>query len=197
MRTSITFLLGCALLAALAIPSLASEPDREHKMVAYTESVLRGDPAGETWAAYAAVRKALDAFAKESPGKDDPLRSRFDGLAREAAKRLEPDAARALEALETITADERAAWKDKWAAYKAAKEALSEAEGARPEVADGKGPASDYYGLIQKQVAVAVRRENLSAAGWLMGFFGALLLWGGFAFCVGVARKASRSGAAA
>ena len=89
-----------------------------------------------------------------------------------------------------ISADEQASWGDKWSAYKAAKEALEAAEGDRPEVAEKEGPASDWYKLIQGQVAKAVRRESLSIAGWLMGLFGALLLWGGFAFCVRIARRA-------
>ena len=37
-----------------------------------------------------------------------------------------------------------------------------------------------------------LRRETLPVTGWIMGFFGASLLWGGFAVCVAIARKTGR-----
>ena len=69
--------------------------------------------------------------------------------------------------------------------YKAAKKALEEAP-------DEKAQAR--YEEIQPQVADAMRRNDMPTSAWIMGIFGASLLWGGLAFCIGVARKKGRSG---
>ncbi len=71
--------------------------------------------------------------------------------------------------------------------YKAAKAAIA-AEAEAIEDADAR-PAAKRYAEIQSQVADAMRRDSLPTSAWLMGFFGATLLWGGMAFCIGVARK--------
>ena len=70
--------------------------------------------------------------------------------------------------------------------YKAAKKAIEEEADSKP--ADQR-PAAKRYAEIQPQVAEAMRREALPASAWIMGVFGASLLWGGLAFCIGVARK--------
>jgi hypothetical protein len=198
MRTSLAIVVGCMVLAALAATAVASDEDVSLKVQALRDALSGGADAHETWVAYAAARKALGALPEPSDYETppNPAKQAFDGLVRDAATKLEPDAAKALDALESITADEKAPWKDKWEAYKAAKEALEDAAGQRPSIAGGQGPALDYYVLIRKQVADAVRRDGLSFAGWLMGFFGAVLLWGGFAFCVRIARKSGKEQAA-
>ncbi len=68
--------------------------------------------------------------------------------------------------------------------YKAAKDAL-----AAEAKAGGDAPAQARYDEIRSRVADVMRRNEMPTSAWLMGFFGATLLWGGFAFCVGVARK--------
>ena len=69
--------------------------------------------------------------------------------------------------------------------YKAAKKALEEAP-------DEKAQAR--YEEIRPQVADAMRRNELPVSAWIMGVFGATLMWGGLAFCIGVARKKGGSG---
>ncbi|MEM8883782.1 MAG: hypothetical protein AAGD14_06935 [Planctomycetota bacterium] len=71
-------------------------------------------------------------------------------------------------------------WDAKWAAYNAMKEV---AKKDNPE-------ALAAYEAVRAEVADAVRRDTVPLSGWIMGFFGATLLWGGLAFCMGVARKA-------
>jgi hypothetical protein len=91
-------------------------------------------------------------------------------------------------ALERAISDPNAAWRAKWEAYHAAKGAIKEARG------EDKAAAEARYRAIQGAVAVALRRDTLPVTGWLMGFFGAVVLWGGLAFCIGVARKKGGSG---
>lgn len=64
--------------------------------------------------------------------------------------------------------------------YKAAKQALKDAPDEQ---------AQARYDEIRPQVADAMRRNDLPTSAWIMGVFGASLLWGGLAFCIGVARK--------
>ena len=64
--------------------------------------------------------------------------------------------------------------------YKAAKNALAD---------DKDGKAKARYEEIRPKVAEALRRNAMPTSAWLMGVFGATLLWGGLAFCIGVARK--------
>lgn len=76
--------------------------------------------------------------------------------------------------------------------YKRAKEAIAaEAEGAAE---DDPKPAAARYEEIRGAVANAMRRDELPASAWIMGVFGASLMWGGLAFCIGVARKKGDSG---
>lgn len=69
--------------------------------------------------------------------------------------------------------------------YKAAKAALAH---------DEDGAAQARYEAIQDDVAAAMRRNDLPTSAWIMGVFGATLMWGGLAFCIGVARKKGGSG---
>ncbi len=70
--------------------------------------------------------------------------------------------------------------------YKAAKEALELEAKKHPE---DQRPGAKRYAEIQPKVAEVMLRESLPASAWIMGVFGATLLWGGLAFCIGVARK--------
>lgn len=100
----------------------------------------------------------------------------------------EPDALARVRTLGDVIARDDATWDEKWRAYRNAKEAIADARG------EEKVAAEAAYSAIQGAVAEAIRRENLPVSGWLMGLFGAGLLWGGFAFCIGVARKKGASG---
>ena len=85
-----------------------------------------------------------------------------------------------------------ATWDATWKAYWAVKDATAASLKDSADVKAQKQAALTAYEGIQKRVAEALRRDSLSVGAWLMGFFGASLLWGGFAFCVGVARKAAK-----
>ena len=74
-----------------------------------------------------------------------------------------------------------ASWDAKWDAYNAMK-----------EVKDSSEAAQTTYAAYQKEIAEAIRRDNVPASGWVMGLFGAALLWGGLAYCMGVARKSGK-----
>lgn len=95
-----------------------------------------------------------------------------------------------VEDLAEIIKDEDAKWIDKWNAYKAAKDAI-DAEKAAIEDEDQR-VAAKRYSEIQEDVADGIRRDTLPVSGWLMGFFGASLLWGGFAVCIAIAIRAGK-----
>ncbi len=95
-----------------------------------------------------------------------------------------------VEHLATIAANEDAKWQDKWNAYKAAKDAI-DAEKAAIEDKE-KRVAAQRYDEIRSDVANAIRRETLPVSGWLMGFFGATLLWGGFIVCIVIAMRSGK-----
>jgi len=90
--------------------------------------------------------------------------------------------------LAEVIAQKDASWDAKQAAYRAVHDALKDAKGPEAEAARAA------YVDIRADVANAIRREELPAFGWLMAFFGATLMWGGLAFCIGVARKKGGSG---
>lgn len=92
-----------------------------------------------------------------------------------------------VEELAVYVAAEGASFEGANPLYKAAKAAIAEEAAA---IADEDArPAAKRYGEIRSQVADVMRRNELPTSAWLMGFFGATLLWGGMAFCIGVARK--------
>ena len=100
----------------------------------------------------------------------------------------EADPLAKVEALKQAVADPDGTWEQRWRAYLDMKACLKAAKGP------AKQQAEAAYKLIQKDVANAIRRNELPVSGWLMGFFGATLMWGGLAFCIGVARKKGNSG---
>ena len=94
----------------------------------------------------------------------------------------ENDGVTVIDAQMKIIRNPDAEWQAKWDAYQEMKKA----------VADGGEAAQTAYSAVQKEVAEAVRRDNVPGSGWIMGFFGATLLWGGLAYCMGVARKSGK-----
>lgn len=98
----------------------------------------------------------------------------------------------AVNALADYVARPDADFKGGNALYKTAKQAIKDEAAAIKDAA--ARPAAKRYAEIQALVADKLRRDTLPTSAWLMGFFGASLLWGGFAFCVGVARKKGNSG---
>lgn len=117
------------------------------------------------------------------------------GMAEDAAPA--PDPVQLVNELAKVAADKDAAWHAKWDAYAAAKDAIAaEAESLEGQVdAEGepvKGPAALRYEEIRKLVADSMRREELPVTGWIMAFFAASLLWGGFAVCIAIARKSGK-----
>ncbi len=93
--------------------------------------------------------------------------------------------------------DDDAKWKDHWKAYRAfmaRRDMLGEDKKANDEALAARAAAELEAGMalyepLQGRVADAVRRSTLPWSGWIMGFFGASLLWGGFAVCVAIAIK--------
>ncbi|MDJ0521556.1 MAG: hypothetical protein QNJ90_05715 [Planctomycetota bacterium] len=97
-----------------------------------------------------------------------------------------------VEELATYVARDDADFEGGNALYKAAKDAIkAEAEAIEDEE---KRVAAKRYADIQTQVASKLRRDTVPVSGWLMGLFGATLLWGGLLFCIGVARKKGGGG---
>ncbi|MFQ5843627.1 MAG: hypothetical protein ACE5JG_01430 [Planctomycetota bacterium] len=84
--------------------------------------------------------------------------------------------------LKRTIADEKSTWKERRAAHEEAKEALK----------GGDQACRILYDRIKSSVELALRRDTPSWDAWLMGFFGATLLWGGFMVCVGIARKTGK-----
>ncbi len=200
--------LACVLLVLSAVPCAADEAEKKTpaELLDQLESALAADEVTDaTWKSYAAAHGAVAKLAKarkskaREEGLDEPLPKdgqelRFEALARQAAPKMEASTAKLIAALEDAVRDPKSSWKSRWDAYRAAQSALGKAQKARPKAADGKGPTSDWYAEIRPLVADAVRREELPVSGWLMAFFGASLMWGGLAFCIGVARKKGNSG---
>ncbi|MHC4135485.1 MAG: hypothetical protein ACYTDU_20145 [Planctomycetota bacterium] len=91
---------------------------------------------------------------------------------------------KAVGALAQKTLDGSASWDERYEAYKEAKTAL--------ETGDEKCLAA--YEAIRADVADGLRREAVPASGWLLGLFGACLLWGGFSLCCVIASRSGRSG---
>ncbi len=101
-------------------------------------------------------------------------------------------------------------WQDRWDAYQAVKDDLTaEREALTPareawrkreaEGADALTPAErtlagtwDEFIPVQTRIATSLRRSNLSLGAWLMGFFAASLLWGGFAVTVTIAMRSEK-----
>lgn len=92
------------------------------------------------------------------------------------------DAAAALDALDAATRPGApTTWDERWLAYREAKDALASLP---PE-----DPLHARYTELQPQVSVGLRRASVPRSGVIMGVVAALLLWGGFFFCLAVAIK--------
>ena len=90
----------------------------------------------------------------------------------------------ALETLKAkIAAGSGASWDEIYSAYVAVHDHAEKVEAC-----------AEAYKEIQPDVAAALRRDSVPLGGWLMGIFGALLLWGGMIFCIGIAMKSGKSG---
>lgn len=98
----------------------------------------------------------------------------------------EGDALAAVQRLEVTITDESSTWGERIRAYRDAKTAIHKAEGT------AKTEATAAYVAIRPQVAEALRRTTLPLGGWLMGFFCASLLWGGFAVTVTIAMRSDK-----
>ena len=111
-----------------------------------------------------------------------------EAAAAEATKK----ALESVEALATYIAKDGADFDGGNDLYKAAKDALTnEADLVADEA---KRAGAKRYAEIQPEVARVMERESVPPMAWVMGLFGAFLLWGGFFFCLGVARKKGGSG---
>ena len=129
------------------------------------------------------------------------------------ARAEEPQPADPFPVLRALDARLQAApdsWQDRWDAYQAVKEDLAtERETLGPnqdawrkrkvEGADALSDADrtlagawDAFIPVQTRVATALRRSTLSLGAWLMGFFAASLLWGGFAVTVTIAMRSEK-----
>ena len=86
--------------------------------------------------------------------------------------------------LDRKTKDASASWDERYEAYKEVKAAL---EG-------GDEACLAAYAAIRTDVADGLRRDAVPGSGWVMGLFGACLLWGGFSVCCLIAIRSGRSG---
>ena len=92
-----------------------------------------------------------------------------------------------LNELQALMQNPDSSWEERWDAYKQAKAAVDKEKKKNKESKSAK-----RYEALRPAVAKALRRTELPASGWVMGFFGASLLWGGFAVCVAIAIKAGK-----
>ena len=92
------------------------------------------------------------------------------------------DAAAALDALDAATRPGApTTWDERWRAYRRAKEALADVP--KDDALNAR------YAELQPQVSVGLRRASVPRSGIIMGVVAALLLWGGFFFCLVVAMR--------
>lgn len=101
-------------------------------------------------------------------------------------------------------------WPQRWDAYRSLRAACAkerealepahvawermerEGEGAlTPEEHEAAFQWREYI-AVRTRIAAALRRDDLSPAGWLMAFFAASLLWGGLAVTVTIAVRSER-----
>jgi len=87
-------------------------------------------------------------------------------------------------ALREKTKDASASWDQRYAAYKDVKVALE----------TGDETCQAAYEAIRTDVADGLRRDAVPLSGWLLGLFGACLMWGGFTLCCVIASRSGRSG---
>lgn len=93
------------------------------------------------------------------------------------------------------TQDASASWDERYEAYKETKtvlETLGKKKTAPDKARYQKCQAA--YEAIRADVADSLRRDGVPGSGWVMGLFGACLLWGGLAFCCLIAVRSGKSG---
>lgn len=101
-----------------------------------------------------------------------------------AAEEATHDALQAVEELHAkIKAGDAVSWDEKYEAYKRARTAI-----------EGNEEAEAAYEAIRPEVADGLRRDSVPLNGWLMGLFGAALLWGGMTVCILIAMRSGKSG---
>jgi hypothetical protein len=98
-------------------------------------------------------------------------------------------------ALGQKTEDASASWDERYAAHKEVRAALDALEKKTdPENVARYEACQAAYEPIRADVADALRRDAVPFSGWLLGLFGACLMWGGFAFCCVIAFRSGESG---
>jgi hypothetical protein len=104
--------------------------------------------------------------------------------AEDAPKKV--DAVGAVARLERAVDAGDSTWENLYDLYVKAKEAMAE---EKDEAV--KTEAETAYAAIRGKVAKALERDHLPMNGWFMGIFAALLLWGGFGWCLRIAMKST------
>jgi len=194
-RASAVYLL--ALLGATATADTAKDPGAA---LAKLEAITAPD-SGASWdrryAAYTKAKAAIeaasaeagDAWSKEAAPEEafklakkafDDYAKKAREVARDAARRNEP-----------LTAKQRQAVSKLEALYRSNLEKVPVSSRKAFETAQTALDAQLEYLAIRPAVADALRRESVPLSGWLLGLFGALLLWGGMTICILIAVKAS------
>ena len=106
--------------------------------------------------------------------------------ARSALAADAPTAVAAVARLERALDSGDSTWENLYDLYNKAKEAI---EAAGDEADKAQAEADDA--LIRARVAKALERDHVPMNGWFMGIFAALLLWGGFTYCLRIAMKST------
>jgi len=138
----------------------------------------------EKWAAWNAFKALMARKPKSYPPADredyGAAWGSYQRIVSGVTRILQPEAAGVLGELASLTAPgSKAPWEKRWKAYRRA-----------TALVEGRvGPARDLYDEIRPQVANGLRRDAIPLGGILMGIFAALLLWGGFAYCLRVAMR--------
>ncbi|MFV1958262.1 MAG: MetS family NSS transporter small subunit [Planctomycetota bacterium] len=184
MRRGVVLAFGLPLVGGAPTP-VARAGERLDAVKALGETLARaGSTTEEKWAAWRGFKALLARKPKPYPPADREDYGAAWGSYRRivsgVARILQPEAAAALGKLAALTApDSNAPWETRWKAYREAKDLLEGHE----------GPATDLYDGLRAQVAKGLRRDAIPLGGILMGVFAALLLWGGFAYCLRVAMR--------
>jgi hypothetical protein len=97
-----------------------------------------------------------------------------------------PPPTRAVQKLARALEEGEGNWSELFALYSDAKKAIAEAQDENEKKA-----AEELYDAIQGKAAKALARDHVPASGWAMGTFAALLLWGGFFYCLRIAFKST------
>lgn len=103
-----------------------------------------------------------------------------------AAEEAPDTAVLAVGRLASVLDEPGASWEDVYLRYTEAKDAIGEEEDEATRT-----QAEADYSAIRERVAEALRRDRVPASGWFLGIFGALLLWGGFGYCLRIAMRST------